>query len=246
MKRLDQYSQHFLRSPRLVAELIGHSNLRKNDIVIDIGAGSGVISAVLARRVRQVVAIEADPRMVQKLRQNFSAADNVLVIQKDFLRYQLPSEKYKVFANPPFHLSSAIIQKLISAPLPPAAIYLILQKQFAKKLIIDQGNFTSQLGACLAPWWQTRIRRPLKRSDFAPPPNVDTVLLEIKPRIEPLLPNEARAEFNFFTEKCFAEQRFFGQIKQQSQQFNPEKKPSELTTEEWVRLFRFYQSKMIK
>lgn len=52
MKRLHTYAQqHFLRSPRLVAELIGHSNIRKNDTVYDLGAGSGVIASVLARRL---------------------------------------------------------------------------------------------------------------------------------------------------------------------------------------------------
>ena len=59
MKRqVVSHGQHFLRSPAFIAELIGHSNLRKNDTVVDLGAGSGAIAAVLARGVAQVVAIE--------------------------------------------------------------------------------------------------------------------------------------------------------------------------------------------
>src|SRR4051812_28038866 len=53
MPRLHTYSQHFLRSPRIVAELIGHSNVRKNDIVYDLGAGSGVIASVLANKCKK-------------------------------------------------------------------------------------------------------------------------------------------------------------------------------------------------
>lgn len=54
MKRLAEYSQYFLQSPELVKELIGHSNIRKNDTVYDIGAGSGTISSVLAQRAKRV------------------------------------------------------------------------------------------------------------------------------------------------------------------------------------------------
>ncbi len=238
MKRLHTYSQHFLVNPRLVYELIGHSNLRKSDLVLDIGAGSGVISAALAKRVRRVVAIEAEAQTAKKLRQNMAKLTNVEVIEDDFLKMDLPDEKYKIFANIPFHLSSEIVQKLVNAANPPRAIYLILQKQFAKKLIIDRDNFTSLLGAAMAPWWVTRIRRPLRRSDFTPRPNVDTVLFEIKPREEPLLDLNHRQKYQLFVKKCFERQVFFAGLNREAVGINAEKKPSELTSEEWLRLFR--------
>ena len=87
VKRLDSYSQNFLVSPRLVLELIGHSNLRKNDLVLDIGAGSGVISSALARRVRQVIALEAEPHTADKLRHNMAKFPNVEVVEADFLKW---------------------------------------------------------------------------------------------------------------------------------------------------------------
>lgn len=237
MKRLHTYSQHFLTNPRLVYELIGHSNLRKNDTVLDIGAGSGVITMALAKRVRQVVAIEAEPRTAQKLRQNMKQFENVQVLEADIRQFELPTEKYKVFSNIPFHLSSEIIQKLIWSERAPAAIYLIVQKQFAKKLIIDRDNFTSLLGAALAPWWLTRIRRPLRRSDFLPRPNVDTVLLEIKPCSEPLLKIQQQLRYRQFVERCYTEQKFFSNLDRGRFGVDVEKKPSELTSVEWVRLF---------
>ncbi|MBR3179942.1 methyltransferase, partial [Candidatus Saccharibacteria bacterium] len=114
-------SQHFLRSPRLALILIGHSNLKKRDLVVEIGAGSGVITSALSHRVRQVIAIEPDFKTAEKLRENLKKREitNVTVVEKDFMEFELPSEPYKIFANPPFHMSSAILHKLCEDKNPP-------------------------------------------------------------------------------------------------------------------------------
>lgn len=175
-------SQHFLRNPRLALFLIGHSNLKKRDTVVEIGAGSGVITSALAKRVSKVIAIEPDADAVLKLKANLARQnlENVEVMCGDFIAFQLPSEPYKVFSNPPFHISSAILHKLIESDNSPEAIYLILQKQFALKLLNNGRHYTSQLGLALTREYQTRIRLPLKSTDFAPPPAVPTVLFEAK------------------------------------------------------------------
>lgn len=180
--RKHQLSQHFLKSPRLALVLIGHSNLKKRDTVIEIGAGSGVITSALSHRVKKVIAIEPDPETAKKLKQNLLNRNitNVEVIEKDFLEYDLLNEPYKVFSNPPFHLSSKIVHKLIEAKNPPEAFYLILQKQFALKLLNTDRHYTSQLGQELIKTYQTKIRLPLKPTDFTPPPAVPTVLFEAK------------------------------------------------------------------
>ena len=238
-RQVATHSQHFLRNPRLIAELIGHSNIRRGDLVIDIGAGSGAITAVLARRCRQVLAYENEPGILNKLQQNMRRHKNVKVIAQDFLLAKLPDEPYKVFANIPFHLSADIIRKLTNndETHTPQAIYLIVQKQFAQKIVPSDWRFTSQLGTQLAPWWQTRIRRPLRRTDFTPPPAVDTVLLELKPRPEPLLPTLERDEYQSLVAKCYASQKVFAAVPRAKASINPERKPSELTPEEWVRLY---------
>ena len=175
-------SQHFLRSPKLALILIGHSNLKKRDAIIEIGAGSGVITSALAHRVKHVIAIEPDHATAKKLRENLNRRniENVEIIEQDFLDYDLPSTPYKVFSNPPFHLSSKIIHKLIETDNPPESFYLILQKQFALKLLNTDRHYTSQLGLQLIQKYQTKIRLPLKPTDFTPPPAVPTVFFEAK------------------------------------------------------------------
>ncbi len=182
--RKAELSQHFLRSPKLAGFLIGHSNIKKRDTVLDIGAGSGVITAALAKRCRRVIAVEPDAQTLELLRKNVSQLENVQIVAQDFLEMKLPDEPYKVFANPPFHLSSAILHKLDEAPNPPEAIYLILQKQFALKLLNNDRHYTSQLGKQLFVHYAPRIRLPMRPNYFTPPPAVPCVLLELKRREE--------------------------------------------------------------
>lgn len=191
--RLDQ---NFLRSPKLALFLIGHSNIKKRDLVIDIGAGSGVITSALAKRCKKVIAVEKDAETAKRLRENLARQNitNVEVVEGDFREMKLPDEPYKIFANPPFSLSAEVFYKLLSlenldgkickkedeAPRRPEAIYLILQKQLALKLIITERHYTSQLGRLLTEDYATKIRLPLKPTDFTPPPKVPTVLFEAK------------------------------------------------------------------
>ena len=237
MKRLDSHSQNFLRSPRLVKELIGHSTIKKSDIVLDIGAGSGVISSALAGRCAQVIAYEYDPRIVKKLHDNLAKYGNITIIEQDFLKANLPSGAYKVFANIPFHLSSPILKKLTESPQRPQAIYLIVQKQFAGKLLIDKPGFTGMLGAQIAPLYIARIRKRLQKTDFFPHPAVDTVFLELKLRDKQLLPENRLSAYRQFITDCFADPKIFAKMPLQQGTIMPDQKPSQLSTENWAQLF---------
>lgn len=191
-----QLDQNFLKSPKLALFLIGHSNIKKRDLVIDLGAGSGVITSALARRCKKVIAVEKDPETAKKLQANLERQkiSNVEIFVGDLRELKLPNEPYKIFANPPFSLSAEVFYKLLNLEnrdgqivelenknhRQPDAIYLILQKQLALKLIITERHYTSQLGRILAKNYATRIRLPLKETDFTPPPRVPTVLFEAK------------------------------------------------------------------
>ena len=237
MARLHTYDQHFLRSPRLVAELIGHSNVRKNDTVYDLGAGSGVIASVLARRCKQVVAVEHEPRALATLQRNLAGIENVTIVAQDMLAIEPPAVPYKIFANIPFSLSSQVVQKYTEADRAPKAIYLIVQKQFAQKIVPCKDHFTSMLGAQVGVRYQARIRKPLRRTDFTPPPGVDTVLLELKLRDEPLVPAGDMPRYRDFVARCFAQQKFFGSVARERAGVSAELRPSQLSLEEWCRLF---------
>lgn len=227
-----------MRSPRLVAELIGHSNIRKNDLVYDLGAGSGVIASVLANRCKRVVAVELEPTALAKLRQNLGQVDNVDIAATDILTVTPPSQPYKIFANIPFSISAEVVRKFTAADRPPKSMYLIVQKQFARKLVPGRDHFTAQLSAQIGPWFSARIRRPLRRSDFTPPPAVDTVLLEVKLRPEPLLASDQAAAYRRFVERAFAEQKYFSGLPLPKAGVSAELRPSQLSLEQWLALWR--------
>lgn len=236
MARKHEYSQHFLRSPRLVAELIGHSNIRKNDTVYDLGAGSGIIASVLAKRVKHVFAVEIEPDALKTLRLNMRPFNNVVVVKRDILHLQ-PAAPYKIFANIPFSLSASTVRYFTFSTVPPKSMYLITQKQFARKLVPGSDHFTSQLGAEITPWFSVRIRKPLRRSDFTPPPAVDTMLLEIKPREIPLLPAQKAVAWRSFITQSFQSQAFFAKLPHAKVNLSPELHPSQLTPKQWLALF---------
>ena len=134
--------QHFLKNVRLALMLIGHSNLKRRDTVVEIGAGSGVITAALSKKCGLVYAIEKDPETFKKLQNNLKEQnlENVKLVQADFREVNFDFTNYKVFSNPPFSLSAEVFYKLLNLENqngqiiekglknPPKAIYLILQK----------------------------------------------------------------------------------------------------------------------
>lgn len=188
-----ELDQHFLKSPKFALMLIGHSNIRKNDTVIEIGAGSGVITTALSKKCKVVYALEPDKDTAAKLRQNLDrfGAKNVIVIEKGFQDFEFPDGNYKIFSNPPFRYTSEIFYKLLNLENVdgkivekgiknlPKSIFFIMQKNLALKLIPTDRHYTSQLGYILQKYYDVKIRLPLKKTDFTPPPAVDTVLISL-------------------------------------------------------------------
>src|SRR5436305_10777683 len=99
----------------------------------EIGDGKGIITWRLALRWKQVIAIEKDSRLSALLLQQFADRSNVTIHEGDFLDYCLPRKPYKVFANIPFNITTAIVTRLTAAQYPPEDAYLTMQKDAAEK-----------------------------------------------------------------------------------------------------------------
>ena len=238
MKRLADYSQNFLRSPKLVESLVAQASLNKEDIVYDIGAGSGIISSALARKVKQVIAVEFEPGAAKILIHNMQEYPNVSVKIGDIMKMNLPTTPYKIFANIPFHLSSPIVQRFINSPMSPEAAYLIVQKQFGRKLIAtDTSHFTGQLGMLLGVEYKVKIIKSLRKTDFWPHPAVDTVLVEMIKRKDPLIPKNRLSAYTQFTIQCFSDPKKLAKMPLAIIGQTIGASPSRLSLDQWVILF---------
>lgn len=183
-----RFSQNFLHDRRLVERLVEVARLGSDDIVLEIGPGKGIITDALARRCGHVLAVEKDQRQVVLLQRRFRDQSQVTVFWSDFLEFPLPATRYKVFASIPYNITTAIVAKLTSGVSPPQDAYLVVQKEAAAKFM---GSPVGTLVALeLKPWFELSIQRELQRSDFRPVPAVDSVLLRIERRDEPLVPDE--------------------------------------------------------
>lgn len=238
MKRLDNYSQNFIRNPQLVKDLLVRTTISHEDVVYDIGAGSGVISSVLADYCKSVIAVEFEPRMASKLRENMAIYPNVSVYEGDFLTMVLPNTPYKIFANIPFHLSSPIIHKIAEAKNPPVVTYLFVQRQFGEKMITDSNKFKGQLGMVIGPEFTVRIKQRLQRTDFWPHPNVDVVFIEITQRTQPLINKDKMPAYCRLVEGCYSDPKIFAKMPISEINLKLGVKPSQMKLNQWVGLFK--------
>ena len=194
-------AQNFLKSPKLVQRLVARSALDSTDIVYEIGAGKGIITAELARVAKKIIAIEKDPELIRRLRERFYAHENVEIIEEDFLRLRIFEPNYKIFASIPYNITARVMRKILYERPVPTDAYLILQKEAARKI---SGRPRETLVSVFAkPFFEFRILAELKRSDFEPVPKVDSVLMHIRKRCMPLIESGDSALYREFVRYGF-------------------------------------------
>ena len=194
-------SQNFLRSSHLIASLLDRFDLGGDSTVYEIGPGEGLITGQLAQRYREVVAIEKDARLAYRLQRTLRDYPNVTIHHGDFLRYPLPDNPYKVFANIPFNITSAIVARLTSGEHPIDEAYLTMQQEAAHMYLGEPRE--SLRSMLLKPWFDIKIVHRFRRADFVPTPRVDVVMLRLRKRGPPLVSRADRQLFRDFVVYMF-------------------------------------------
>ena len=192
--------QHFLRSSKLAAELVRAAGIRPGDLVVDLGAGTGVLTGALARVTPRVIAVEIDGALAAALRQRFREAH---VLQADALSIALPQEPFKVVANLPFDGGTAMLRRLLDPGVPLESADVIVDWGLAtKRAAVWPGT---QLSAYWGAWFELSIGRRLPSAVFAPPPATDGGLLRIERRPEPLVRERDHREYAAFLARGYRE-----------------------------------------
>jgi 23S rRNA (adenine-N6)-dimethyltransferase len=179
------HSQNFLTSRGLVERLVERAAIGPDTLVVEVGAGRGIITEALARRAGRVVAVEKDAALAERLARQFAEHPNVRIVSADFLDVPLPRERFVVFASLPFNATSEIVSRLLAAPEPPDDMHLVVQREAAERFA---GRPRASLVAILlAPWFEPSIVHRFRRHDFSPAPRVDVVMLRLCKRGPPLV-----------------------------------------------------------
>lgn len=188
--RRDSYAQHFLRSSRDAAEIVRTSGVSRGDLVVEIGAGSGMLTAALVDRGVRVVAIELDPVWAARLRRRFASSPIVEVVCADALVVPLPAEPFRVVANVPFNRTTAILHRLLDDPATPLLrADLLVQEAVARKR--GAARPSTLLDVCWGALYELSLGRRLPACCFRPPPSCDAAVLTIVRRERPLVDDYA-------------------------------------------------------
>jgi 16S rRNA (adenine1518-N6/adenine1519-N6)-dimethyltransferase len=167
----------------LLRLMISYAAVNKNDVVLEIGAGLGFLTKLLSQRGKQVIAVEADRRLMKVLQAELKDRENVVLVEGDILKVSIPSFD-KVVSNPPFYISSPILFWLLERSFECAV--LTFQKEFAERLAAPVGSKDyGRLTVMTYYLADVELLDYVPKSMFYPPPDVDSYIVRLKPKPPP-------------------------------------------------------------
>lgn len=136
-----KHGQNFLIDNNIADNIVKAADLNENDNVIEIGPGKGILTKLIQPQVKHLTAVEIDKRLFEMLEHyfNFHKADNIELINMDFLKYDIPSYDLKFISNLPYNVGTAIIQKILPLPNWSECVFM-LQKEVVQRLAGKQGT----------------------------------------------------------------------------------------------------------
>ncbi len=175
--------QNFLADHNALLKIVRKSGVTQNDHVLEIGAGLGNLTRLLAVQARSVIAVELDRKLLPSLAVLTQPFTNVQVVNKDILSLSLgdffTEPGYMVIANIPYYITSAVIRHLLEASVKPGRIILTIQQEVAER-ILGQDEKMSLLSLSVQIYGTASIIHHIPASCFYPPPNVDSSVLQIE------------------------------------------------------------------
>ncbi len=211
MKAKKHLGQHFLTSQKALFDMVGAGDIHKDDLVLEIGPGKGVLTEKLLELAGKVIAIEKDAELIPLLKERFEKEiqqERLTILQKDILKFDPEilrqyKKPYKLIANIPYYITGAIIEQFLGAKYQPSRMVLLIQKEVAERIIArDQlsgnlGGKQSILSVAVGAYGSPKIISKVPAGAFFPPPKVDSAIIFIE--------NISRDFFKGIDEKKFFE-----------------------------------------
>ena len=211
--------QNFLVNPDVIADIIDFAQITKDDVVLEIGPGVGFVTEQLVKHAKKVIAIELDEEAIKELEK--LDCDNLQIIHNDILKTDLSDlceEKIKVVANIPYYITSPIIAHLLGEiddlenknRNKIVDIILMVQEEVARRIVATENSASKQYGllTILSQFWaDCSIIRLVGRRSFYPAPKVNSALVSLKVRKEPLLKLSDYKHFRKTIKAAFSQRR---------------------------------------
>ena len=248
--------QNFLFDDATLDRIVAAAEVGQGDVVLEIGPGAGSLTRHLARAAAQVLAVELDDRLIPVLRHTLASFQNITVIQGDILDLNLHasrliSNRYKVVANIPYYLTSALIRRLLEAEAKPSLVVLTVQREVAERICASPPDM-SLLAVSVQFYGQPRIVGRIPAGAFYPVPDVDSAIVRIDLFDQPPLRGAEVDRFFALVKAGFSQKR--KQIKNAlagglrlkgaeaeklllAADVDPSRRAETLTLEEWMRLY---------
>ena len=199
--------QHWLKDPEILADIAEAAELTSDDVVLEIGPGLGTLTSRLLAQANSVTAVEFDADLARKLPGQFPGK-KLTVVNQDILQFnlnQLPKD-YKVVANVPYYITSKIVEKLMTAENKPSIAVLLVQKEVAERIAADPGNM-SVLSVSVQIFAEAELDIEVPRQFFTPPPKVDSQVVVLRTRNNPLITPEDQRDFFRIVKAGFSAKR---------------------------------------
>jgi 16S rRNA (adenine1518-N6/adenine1519-N6)-dimethyltransferase len=206
--------QHFLVDRNILNKVIRSAGVEKEDVVLEVGPGLGEMTLALARQAKKVIAIEIDSKLVVILEKKMKDHPNVEVVKSDILKVDfdqfLKKEGHpiKVVANLPYQISTPLLFRFIESKDVFSTFTLMLQREVAERMVAPPGRKEyGPLSIFIQLSFDLTIRFFIKPSAFFPPPKVDSALVHMVWREEPLVETNDEEWFKRVVKACFGYRR---------------------------------------
>ena len=207
---LKRFGQHFLTDKSVLATIVDSVSPRPGDTIVEIGPGRGVLTDELARLPNDLVAIEIDHLLSEKLKERYASNERVKVIEADVLDVDfapVANGPFVVVGNVPYYITTPILFHVLHRPL-PRHIVLLVQREVAERIVAPPGS--KQYGALsvnVQVAADAEIIRHVPPAAFSPPPKVDSAVIRILPRSNSMINDDEAERFRSFVQGLFGMRR---------------------------------------
>lgn len=188
--------QHWLDDESSLAAMCDAADVQEGDVVLEIGPGTGELTQKLLDNGAHVTALEIDDSLHKQLIERFSARSDFHLIKGDIRTFDLSGlqRPYKIVANIPYYLTSHLLRMLSEAEHQPQVAALLVQKEVAERVIAAPGEM-SLLSVTTQFYWDVSAGHVVPKELFTPPPKVDSQILILEQRSEPILEVDEKKYF---------------------------------------------------